>query len=187
MKNEMNIKSKVKRFWILSLIFITIQILIEKVWRLKLLILGVNGNGIKLVLLLILLISPICFFNYNENMGVKKTYRVISIMCVLPILFVYMFLFAGDKYFYFTSPYEHSKRVLIAEESAILFSGSSSFYERKYVIFIKPINGYITTDDGFRPFSCDAFTLKWLDENSVQLDYSYGSNFITKTEIIRFK
>ncbi|MBU3181881.1 hypothetical protein KPL38_12185 [Clostridium psychrophilum] len=105
----------------------------------------------------------------------------------MPIIFLYMFGFSGNKYFYFQNPYKNNSRILVAEETSWLLSGSTSFYERKYGIFIKPINQSITTDDGYRPFSNDEYKIKWLDEDRMQLDYGYGSMNIWKTDIISFK
>lgn len=186
MKNKINGKSKLKMIWNLSLIFLIIQISIEKIWGLYLLIFGMNANLIKLIFFIIVLLLPICFFNYNKNRVIKMIYVFLSVMLVVINLFNYLFFLSEAKYFYFYSPYEHINRVLIAEEKAFLLAGNISFYERKYGIFIKPLNKYIRTDDGYRPFSNNAVTLKWLDENSVQLDYKFGSEGITKTEIIRF-
>lgn len=182
MENDIDTKLEVKMIWKLFSILLIFQVVIEKTWGLKLLILGINANFIKLILFLILLLSPIYFFDYDKDMEIKKIYRVISIISVIPILLLYTLTLSGDKYFYFKAPYEHSYRELIVEETAV----SSNFYERKYIIFIKPIDGGILTDNGYRPFSTDTAEVKWLDENSVKLDYAFSSRGIYKTEIIRF-
>ena len=182
MKTEINSKLEVKMIWSFFSILLLFQVVIEKTLGVKLFILGINANFIKLILFLILLLSPIYFFDYEKDMEMKKIYRVISIMSVIPMLLLYALTLSGDKCFYFKAPYEHSYRELIVEETA----GSSSFYERKYIIFIKPIDGYILTDNGYRPFSTDTAEVKWLDENSVKLDYAFSSRGGYKTEIIRF-
>lgn len=179
-----NKKSMLKKIWIICLIFIIIQILIEKFFQLKLLIMAIPANSINLILILILLLLPNCFLNNDKHNLIKKLYKVISIILVVPILLVYILILSIDKNFYFTSPYELNKRVLIVEETDFSMGVKSSFYERKYGIFIKPIGEDIITDK--RPFSSNTATIKWIDENSVQLDHIYNSNDTSKTYIIKF-
>lgn len=58
---------------------------------------------------------------------------------------------------------------------------------KKYGIFIEQIDGVICTDDGFSPFSNDSYKLHWKGEDTSIINYSFGSEDIWKTEIIRFK
>lgn len=58
------------------------------------------------------------------------------------------------------------------------------FYERKNIIFINLINQSINYDG--TPFSHEEATIKWLDENNVQVDYINNSRGNHKTEIIKF-
>ncbi|MBU3090927.1 hypothetical protein KPL35_02400 [Clostridium sp. CF011] len=102
------------------------------------------------------------------------------------IIFLYMLIFSTNKYFYFQTPYKNSGKTLVAEETTCLMSGSSNFYEQKYVIFIKPLNESISTDDVVRPFSNDQYKIEWLDENRVQIDYIYNPRGIQKSDIISF-
>ena len=66
-------------------------------------------------------------------------------------------------------------------------SGWSDVYEKKYGIFIKQIEGEISNDDGFRPFSSGAYTLQWKNDDTVIINYSFGSGDVWKTEEINFK
>ncbi|WP_010238448.1 hypothetical protein [Clostridium arbusti] len=184
MKNKNDRKLVIQIVWSLCCVFLILQHIIENFWELKILVFSINGNFIKLFLASMLILLPIYFFYCSNNRIVKKIYSILSIVCFICIVFLYMFSFSGNRYFYFYSP--HNNRILIAEETSWLLSGGSSFYERKYRIFMKPIKEGITTDDGYRPFSSGEFTVKWLSKNKVQLDYKYGSmiNDIWKTEII---
>ena len=118
MKTEINSKLEVKMIWSFFSILLLFQVVIEKTLGVKLFILGINANFIKLILFLILLLSPIYFFDYEKDMEMKKIYRVISIMSVIPMLLLYALTLSGDKCFYFKAPYEHSYRELIVEETA---------------------------------------------------------------------
>jgi hypothetical protein len=95
-----------------------------------------------------------------------------------------MFIFSSDKYYYFYSPYENSKRVLVVNETSILGSGTGYFYERKNIIFIKRINQSIIYDG--TPFSNGEATIKCLDENSVQVDYINNSVGHHNIETVKF-
>ncbi|WP_155467911.1 hypothetical protein [Clostridium baratii] len=54
------------------------------------------------------------------------------------------------------------------------------------MIFIKDLKQQIITDDGYKPFSLNDYELKWLDNNSVEITYGFGSEDIHKKEIIKF-
>ncbi|WP_297430463.1 hypothetical protein [Clostridium sp.] len=174
----------VRRIWYICLVLIIVQFLVEVFLGLEILTYDINASIITLVLVLIALLLPTYFFDYSKNKVEKKTYLVFTIIVVMFILLLYMAVFSSSKYFYFNSPYEDSKRVLVIEEKSRWTSGQSYFYERKYGIFIKRINGQINYKVG--PFSTGTATIKWIDENKVQLDYIYNTKGIQKTEIIKF-
>lgn len=181
---RINGKSRVKRVWYLCLILIAVQFLLAAFFGLEILIYDINAKFITLVLVLIALILPACFFDYNKNKVDKKTYLVFTIIAVIIILFYYLFCFSSDKYFYFNSPYENSKRVLIVDETSILGSGTGYFYERKNIFFIKSINQSILYDG--TPFSNGEATIKWLDESAVRIDYINNSVGHHNIEIVKF-
>ena len=184
MGNKVNGKSMVKKIWYLCLILIVVQFLLAVFFGLEILINDINAKIIMLVLVLIVLILPTYFFDYNKNKVDKKIYLVFTIIAVMIILFYYLFCFSSDKYFYFNSPYENSKRVLIVDETSFLFSGEGYFYERKNIIFIKRIDQSINYDGN--PFSNGEATIKWLDENSIQVDYINNSVGHHNIEIVKF-
>lgn len=91
---------------------------------------------------------------------------------------------SSKSYFYFKSP--NKSHTLVIEEDSFLLGGWSNFYERKGIIFIKDLKQQIITDDGYKPFSYNDYKLKWLDNNSVEIIYGFGSEDIHKKEIIKF-
>ncbi|WP_162138961.1 hypothetical protein [Clostridium saccharoperbutylacetonicum] len=133
---------------------------------------------------IIALLLPICFFDYNKNKVSKKTLIVFNIIIAMFILFLYAICFPSSKYFYFKSPYENNKRVLIVNETYFLGSGTGYFYERKNIIFIKCMNQSINYDS--TPFSNREVKVKWLDEKNVQIDYINNSVGHHETELIKF-
>ncbi len=183
MGNKVNGKAIFKKIWCLCLILIIIQIVLQVFLGLEILIYDINASIIMLILVLIVLILPTYFFDYNKNKVDKKTYLIFTTIVVMIILFHYVFYFSSDKYFYFNSPYENSKRVLIIDETSFLFSGKGYFYERKNIIFIKRINQSINYDGN--PFSNGEATIKWLDENSIQVDYINNSVGHHNIEIVK--
>ncbi|WP_297430705.1 hypothetical protein [Clostridium sp.] len=187
MKNEAsaNKKSIIKIIWVVSLLFLIIQILIEGFLGLKLLIFSIDANLIKLVLVLFLLLSPIFLFNYKRFKAIKVIYIVLAIIFAIYASFMYLFCFSADICFYSYSPYENSKRELVVEETSFLMGGSGYFYERKYIIFMKQIHGTISYESP-PSFTRGEATIKWLDENTVQVDYINNSKSHHDTEIVKF-
>lgn len=165
--------------------FLIIQMSIEAIFGLKLLILGLNANFIRFILVLTLIMLPVFKENVNPNKAkriLRSIYTVLTILAVLFLIFMYMFIFSGNKYFYFKNP--DKARTLVVEECSWLLSGGSNFYERKYGIFIKYTGDSILTDDGFRPFSNNAYNLKWTNDSTAQLNYDFGSGGYWSSEKI---
>ncbi len=75
--------------------------------------------------------------------------------------------------FYFCKP--HSKKVLVINENAFLFGSDIELYRLRYFIFKEDIpNICISTDDGYRPFHSDEFSIEWEDD-TVTIRYNYGN------------
>lgn len=180
-----NEKSIIKIIWIISLLVLIIQVLIERFLNLKLLVFSVDANLIKLLLILFLFFSPIFFLNFNKFKMRKIIYIIFVIIFTIYSSFIYMVCYSADAYYYSDSPYENSNRELIVEESSVLGSGEGHFYERKYMIFIKKLDGGIVYN--FEPYFSDGTsTIKWLDENRVQVDYINNRIGHHATEIVVF-
>lgn len=126
----------------------------------------------------------IIFFAFYMLRKIKVKMLIIGSSVVLILLIgvntLSMMLASDDKEFYFNSP--NNKNALIVEECSFLLGGWSNFYEKKYVIFKKALTkGYdISTDDGYRPFSSNDYSIYWINENEVTINYGYGSNGIRK-------
>lgn len=123
MKSNINKKSVIKKLWYLCLILIVVQFLIEVFLGLELLIYDFNTSFIRLLLVLMLLLLPVFFLDYDKNKVNKKTYLVFTIIITVFILLQYGVCFSSSKYFYFNSPYKNSNRVLVVEENSLLTSG----------------------------------------------------------------
>lgn len=183
----MNFKFMMKRIWLIVVaIFISIVIL-NCFFDIKVFIFGISPNFLMYILFLISIICPIIIFNYNkENIKVWKLMYTISVFLIIVIsIFFYMLSCSGNKYFTFKSP--QKTNILIVEEKSFLLSGVSTFYEKKSDVFIKSLDVEIDTDDGFRPFSSDSYEIDWINENTVNIKYDYGSSFGWKSEIISLK
>lgn len=178
-------KNYLKKTWLIALILEIMIFLIFYLFGLKIALFNISPNIIVLVLLLLILILPIIFFEYFNKTLIKIIYSVIVVIMIPIIILVYVALFSGYKYFTFKSPGKNN--TLVIEEKTFLLSGWSDVYEKKHGIFIKQIDGVISTDDGFRPFSNDSYKLQWKDEDTAIINYSFGSEDVWKMEIIRFK
>ncbi|MDU6294859.1 hypothetical protein [Clostridium celatum] len=115
----------------------------------------------------------------------KLIYTITMVLIIAISMFIYMFLFSGNKYFTFKSPQRTND--LVIEEKSFLLSGISTFYEKKFGVFIKPLDIEINIDDGFRPFSTDSYEINWIDEDTVNVRYNYGNEDVWKSEVIKLK
>lgn len=117
----------------------------------------------------------------------KVTKVVIAIVCVFSVLLISIFsggLWEADKsYFEYKSPYN---KTIIVEECSLLLGGWSNVYQKINSNIICRLNGNISTDDGYRPFSNNDFNLEW-SINSVNITYGFGSGNVRKSEVIKLK
>lgn len=183
MRNER--KKYLKYIWTIALSLEIILYLIFYLFRLKIYLFNISPNIIVLVLLMLILILPMIFFDYVNKTLIKVIYNLTIVVLIPIIIFGYIILYSEYRYFTFKSP--NKLNTLVVEEKTFLLSGWSDVYEKKYGIFIKQIDGEISTDDGFRPFSNEAYKLQWIDENTVIVNYSFGSEGVWKSEVINFK
>jgi len=163
---------------------ISVFILNEK-FDLYIMIFGVNQWIINLLVdVLIIITIDKLILNYNTKKILKYIINFLAVICIVLLLFINLMVNSSKSYFYFKSP--DKSHTLVVEEDSFLLSGWSNFYERKGLIFIKSLKKQIFTDDGYTPFSCNDYELKWLDNNSVEIIYGFGSMSIYKKELIRF-
>ena len=188
-ENEMKRESKfiIKKIWLISIIIFITVIILSCFFKIKFFIFGINPNFLYYILFLISIICPIVFFCCEkEDMLLGKLIYTITMVLIIAIsMFIYMFLFSGNKYFTFKSTQRTND--LVIEEKSFLLSGISTFYEKKFGVFIKPLDIEINIDDGFRPFSTDSYEINWIDEDTVNVRYNYGNEDVWKSEIIKLK
>lgn len=179
-----NIKLIIKIIWIISIVLLVVERFVLYPLGLKILILNINPTFINYILFILLLVCPIFFWNFirEKFTWIKIFYNITAIVLILLSLLIYLFSYSEYKYFAFDSPSKN--RTLIVEEKSILLFGNSSFYERKFGVFIKSLDKSISTDDGFRPFSNNKYEIEWIDDTTVKLKYDFGSMGIWKSEII---
>ena len=84
-----------------------------------------------------------------------------------------LFLFTMDAtYFEYTS--DDKKHTIVVNEGSFILWGCGDIYEKTSFCTMQKVGDY-TTDDGFRPFTNDAFYFVW-NENDFELHHSfYGS------------
>lgn len=107
---------------------------------------------------------------------IRKTLRIlISAACILIIYVISSFtggFWEADKtYFEFQSP---DGRIIVVEECSWLLGGWSNVYQKADPHTIKGLNGRISTDDGYWPFTHNDYSLEWF-EDSVLITYGYGN------------
>lgn len=178
-------KKYLKYIWTIALSLEVILYLIFYFFRLKICLFNIGPNIIVLGLLMLILILPMMFFDYVNKTLIKVIYNLTIVVLIPIIIFGYIMLYSEYRYFTFKSP--NKLNTLVVEEKTFLLSGWSDVYEKKYGIFIKQIDGEISTDDGFRPFSNETYKLQWSNENTVIVNYSFGSEEVWKSEVINFK
>ncbi|CEQ05980.1 Uncharacterised protein [[Clostridium] sordellii] len=177
-----------KKLGIALIVLILFKILVFKLnekFDLYIMIFGVNQWIINLVVdfLIIITINKL-ILNHNTKKILKYVINFLTATFILLLLFKNLMLNSSKRYFYFESP--NKSHTLVIEEDSFLLIGRSNFYERKGLIFIKSLHQGITTDDGYAPFSCNDYKLKWLDNNSVEIIYGYGSMNAYNKKIIKF-
>jgi hypothetical protein len=168
--------------FILFRIFIFI---LNKQFDLYIMVFGVNQWIINLLVNISIIITIVkLILNYNTKKILKYVINFLAVICIVLLLFINLLLNSSKSYFYFKSP--DKSHTLVVEEGSFFMSGWSNFYERKGFIFIKDLKQQIDTNNGYKPFSCNDYELKWLDIKSIEIIYGFGSMNVYKKEIIRF-
>jgi hypothetical protein len=111
---------------------------------------------------------------------------IVTIFCVFSLFFISIFSGgfweASKNYFEFKSP----NNTIIIEECSWLQGGWCNIYQKVSPNIIYELNGSISTDDGYSPFSHNDYNIEW-STNSVKITYGYGSENIRKSEVIKLK
>lgn len=107
----------------------------------------------------------------------------LTVVLLISCIFIYGFSNDDSRYYYFTS--SDKSTTLIVEENSWLLSGWSNFFIKENGLFARKLKAYILTDDGYRPFEAGNYSLTWLDQDTVKIEYGVGSGNIVKTETLK--
>ena len=133
---------------------------------------GTNEIMIKLIPLYVLsLVIGVAVFLYkNISRKILATLLIIAVaLAALWYLAISLMFASPDTYFEYTSP--DNEHQIVARDMSFLLSGGGIIYEKTSFCTLKRVGGY-TTDDGFCPFTHDAFYFVW-NENDFELHYDY--------------
>lgn len=166
---------KVKIIWGILLMAFIFIFSMKHLFGLEVFVFEITGGFICKVLLIPILILPLKFLNEKHKIvgGIYFSINLILVPIIIVVILGTIFFSRDNEYFYFHSPY--NEKILVVKEESRLLMGQSEFYERKYNIFLKDLNKTITTDDGFRPFSRNAYKLQWIDKYTVKIEYDFGN------------
>lgn len=122
-----------------------------------------NYTDIALILIGLYLFT---LYVVREEICNKKIARIVFIVISLvPILFQLVILSKNE--IYFSSP--NNINTLVIVERSSLLDGYSSIYEKKYVVFKKPVNW--NRINGINNFSSGSYTIGWVDEKIAIIKY----------------
>ncbi len=143
------------------------------------------NDELQQCLLYIIIVVLGIFLSITLKIKVQKI--IIAIVCIIFLVAVSIFgggFWEADKsYFEFKSPYNNT---IIIEECSWLLGGWSNVYKKVNSIIICRLDGNISTDDGYRPFSNNDYILEW-SIDSVKITYGFGNENIQKSEVISLK
>ena len=132
-----------------------------------------------------LLISAIAVLFYKNTKHKDLTVLTTTILSFLILSCLSMFfLFTMDAtYFEYTS--DDKKHNIVVNEGSFLLSGYGDIYEKTSFCTMKKVGDY-TTDDGFRPFTEDAFYFVW-NENDFELHHSFFGSKSEEYRVVKMK
>ncbi len=143
------------------------------------------NDEIQQYLLYIMIIAASIFFIITFKMISLKIVTFIACIFLILVTFIFSGIFGESdrSYFEFKSP---TNKVVVVEECSWLLGGWSNVYQKMSSNIIIGLNGNISTDEGYRPFSNHDFNLEW-STNSVNITYGFGSESIHKKEVFKLK
>ncbi len=134
------------------------------------------------VALLLSAISALFYKNTKHKTLVALTATIFSFL-ILSCLSMFFLFTADDTYFEYTS--DDKKHCIVVNEGFFLLSGYGDIYEKTSFCTMQRVGGYIT-DDGFRPFTNDAFYFVW-NENDFELHHSFFGSTDEEYRIVKMK
>ena len=134
----------------------------------------------------ILCISSIAVFLY-KNIGHKALITSLTIVILFLICSSMLLGYAlspGSKYFEYTS--DDGEHHIVVKECSFLLGGWGYIYEKNTFGTMKKVGSYYT-DDGFLPFSNDAFYFVW-NENDFELHHSvFGTERSENYQVVKME
>lgn len=112
-------------------------------------------------------VAVLLYKNIKYKTLVSVLTAIVSLFILSHLLFLYL-LSANGVYFEYTS--DDKEHNIVVEERAFLLAGGGKIYEKTSFCTMKKVGEY-TTDDGFRPFSQNAFFFIW-NENDFELHHA---------------
>ena len=124
----------------------------------------------------VLLISAVAILLYKNCKRTIFKILVIVLFVIICIVVIYYMLFSyafspENTYFEYTS--DDQQHTIVVNEMSFLLGGWGYIYEKTSFCTMKKVGEY-STDDGFRPFTVDAFYFVW-NESDFELHYYFGN------------
>jgi hypothetical protein len=145
---------------VIYILIIIITTLLREIFQLSFI-----GNYTDIALILIGLYLFTLFVAKQEICNKKIALFVFTAISLVPILFQLVILSKNELYF--SSP-NNTNTLVIVERSSLL-DGYSSIYEKKYVVFKKPVNW--NRINGLNNFSSGSYTIEWVNEKIAIMKY----------------
>lgn len=140
---------------------------------------------IIITLCVALLISAVAVLFYKNTKRKTLVVLLTTILCFLIfsyLLIVFLFSINGT-YFEYTS--DNKKHDIVVNERSFLLAGWGDIYEKTSFCTMKRVGGY-TADDGFRPFTNDAFFFVW-NENDFELHHSFFGSLNEDYRVVKME
>ena len=140
---------------------------------------------IIIVLGVVLLISAMAVLFYKNTKHKTLVVLATTIFSFFTLIYLSLFfLFTMDAtYFEYTS--DDKRHNIVVNEGSFLLSGYGDIYEKTSFCTMKKVGDY-TTDDGFRPFTNDAFYFIW-NGNDFELHHSFYGSLDEEYSVVKMK
>ncbi len=183
-------KSQKLIFKILEIVFL-IDILIKVVFFIQknifnvvFFIGGVKQDSVDFWLTAVILLIIIVFvFILFDKLWLKGVCIIGVIAISLYMIFTMIYGSSNPKCFYFSSP--KGSNTLIIEENSWSLGSWCDFYEEKGLFFASDMDKSIKMENGYRPFSRGDYKVTWESESKISIQYGFGQDGVTKTEVIQ--
>ena len=128
-------------------------------------------------------VCALIFVNFHNKLIIALS--VVLLVLGLGFTFLLFTFFTASydaKYFEFKS----DSKTIIVEKWSWLLAGGSNVYQKVNPFIMVYLDGYIGTDDGYRPFSNNDYNIEW-EESAVIITYGFGNPGVEHTERFALK